>query len=550
MPSVNVAMEGSLREGAVDLLAASIRPLLDRRAGTITESVSDVRTAFSSWDNCMKFTYCKWPVIALLIVGGLIIFSVVWCLIRCLCCGLSCCCQCFSCLKCCGNCCGCCDPPKGTPHKYLDGQHHSPNQGYRSQEPMYAGPVNNGPLNNGPKPPAPFAVNEPPKYAEFDVSKKSGNDDALPAMPSWEGSANQKVALEETVELDDLKKRPEGAMASPSGQNVAFMAASARGPTTPGNYGGAPYGVPGAVASASPYQTGRPGVSDPYAGNATGYNNMDMNGGAYAQQDQVYHGYGAGGMAMGQGRGLPGSPAGGAYGQGRGYPGPQNPQGSYDNYGRGDTQGYGAEPGYGQNLASPYEDQNAVAAPYGGRGPTRSPAPHQQGGYGYGDAPRRSPAPQGEYGYGDAPRRSPAPQADYGYGDRPVRTASPQVDHGFADGPGRTASPQQDYGYGAGAQGYGARSRTPQAQRKYSSDSTRPLNPQRQYSNNGPSQAPMSPLHNNAAGYGQEQRHDDGYGGRPQGPSRQNTGGDGYPGYQAYQPTGGNSRNQQGWNGV
>lgn len=60
MPSVNVAMERSLREGAIDLLAASIRPLLDRRAGTITESVSDVKTAFSSWDNCMKFTYCKY----------------------------------------------------------------------------------------------------------------------------------------------------------------------------------------------------------------------------------------------------------------------------------------------------------------------------------------------------------------------------------------------------------------------------------------------------------------------------------------------------------
>ncbi|KLU87807.1 hypothetical protein MAPG_06800 [Magnaporthiopsis poae ATCC 64411] len=529
MPSVNVAMERSLREGAIDLLAASIRPLLDRRAGTITESVSDVKTAFSSWDNCMKFTYCKWPVIALIIVGGLIIFSVVWCLVRCLCCGLSCCCQCFSCLKCCGNCCGCCDPPKGTPHKYLDDQYHSPTQGYRAQEPMNAGGL------NGPKPPAPFAVNEPPKYAEFDVSKKSGNDDALPAMPSWEGSANQKVALEETVELDDLKK-PESATANPSAQNLAMMAAPARGPATPANYRGTPYGGPGLVASASPYQAGRPGVSDPYAGNAQGYNNMNMNGGAYGQQDRGYQGYGAGGMAMGQGPIPPGNPANGSYGQGRGYPGSHDRQGSYDNYGRGATQGYGAEPGYGQTPASAY-DQNALASPYGGRGPTRSPAPHQQGGY----------------GYGDAPRRSPAPQADYGFANGPGRMASPQPDNGFGDGPRRTASPQLDYGYAAGNQGYGARSRTPQAQRKYSSDSTRPLNPQRQYSNGGaPSQPPLSPRHN-TGGYGQDQGYGDAYAGRPKGPSRQNTGGGGgaYPGYQAYQPTGGsNSRAQQGWNGV
>jgi hypothetical protein len=60
MPSVNAAMERSLREGAVDLLAASLRPLLDRRAGSITNSATDVKTAFSSWDNCMNFTYCKY----------------------------------------------------------------------------------------------------------------------------------------------------------------------------------------------------------------------------------------------------------------------------------------------------------------------------------------------------------------------------------------------------------------------------------------------------------------------------------------------------------
>jgi hypothetical protein len=58
MPAVDVAMERSLRGGFLDLLAASLRPALHRRdlAGQIT----DVRLAFSSWDNCMQATFCKY----------------------------------------------------------------------------------------------------------------------------------------------------------------------------------------------------------------------------------------------------------------------------------------------------------------------------------------------------------------------------------------------------------------------------------------------------------------------------------------------------------
>lgn len=66
MPSVNVAMERSLRRGVVDglmdLLSASLRPALKRR-DAITDAqgqISDVKTAFSSWDNCMQAVYCKY----------------------------------------------------------------------------------------------------------------------------------------------------------------------------------------------------------------------------------------------------------------------------------------------------------------------------------------------------------------------------------------------------------------------------------------------------------------------------------------------------------
>lgn len=58
MPSVNVAMERSLRGGFLDLLAASVRPALGRR--DLQEQITDVRTAFSSWDNCMQANFCKY----------------------------------------------------------------------------------------------------------------------------------------------------------------------------------------------------------------------------------------------------------------------------------------------------------------------------------------------------------------------------------------------------------------------------------------------------------------------------------------------------------
>jgi len=57
MPAVDVAMERSLRRGFLDLFVATLRPALERR--DIQGQISDVATAFSSWDNCMQVTYCK-----------------------------------------------------------------------------------------------------------------------------------------------------------------------------------------------------------------------------------------------------------------------------------------------------------------------------------------------------------------------------------------------------------------------------------------------------------------------------------------------------------
>ena len=61
MPSINVAMERSLRRGALDLLVSAVRPAVERRdiVGSVAGQITDVRTAFSSWDNCMQANFCK-----------------------------------------------------------------------------------------------------------------------------------------------------------------------------------------------------------------------------------------------------------------------------------------------------------------------------------------------------------------------------------------------------------------------------------------------------------------------------------------------------------
>lgn len=61
MPSIDVAMVRSVRGGVVDILARSVQAGLAPR-GVISEAqgqLSDIKLAFSSWDNCMQATYCK-----------------------------------------------------------------------------------------------------------------------------------------------------------------------------------------------------------------------------------------------------------------------------------------------------------------------------------------------------------------------------------------------------------------------------------------------------------------------------------------------------------
>ncbi|KAK0618200.1 hypothetical protein B0T17DRAFT_509750 [Bombardia bombarda] len=458
MPAVDVAMRRSLRGGFLDLLAASLRPALQRR--DIQGEITDVKMAFSSWDNCMQATYCKWPVIAIIIIGGLIIASIIWCIVRCACCGLSCCCSCFQCFKCCGNCCGCCDPPRGSRNKYLDEPYIPPNQQYKPQEPMNPAWSRDPGYAMGPMSPAvsrpAAAAAAPPQFAEFDAKSGAAHEDALPAMPVWDEAGSKKVLVEEeAVELKPLNK-PEANAQNPAMMAGAIAQNPSRSPENRSPYG-PPLGIPGrGQDNRSPYGPspghspehrspyGPPGNNPPTAGY---FPPGGVESDPYAQNGQDYHqarvaygqgpeqGYGVPVAAIGQGRRSPRMYNDGGYQDDRGSAAPTR-QNTYDNYGGmpGRQQQQGGydqvqQGGYDQAQQGGYDSYGAqgVGQGYGAGGPRRAPRDRQIAGY-----------PQ------DQMRGSPAPQADYG---------------------------------GAA---YDSR---PNTGRNYSSESTRPLRgPQRQYS--------------------------------------------------------------------
>ncbi|KAI1466636.1 uncharacterized protein F4812DRAFT_60204 [Daldinia caldariorum] len=505
MPHVGILMERSLQERSLrgafmDLFARSAVAALGKResAGSISGGIQDAKTAFSSWDNCMQADFCKWPVIAVIIIGGLIIFSIVWCIARCLCCGLSCCCECCHCLKCCGECCGCCDPPKGRKNKYLDEPfvppHHEENQAYRSQAPM-----------NPAFPPAPSP--SVPQYAVFDDGDKK-NADALPAMPSWEGAKTQKVFIEEeSVEMEPLKK-PENVQNNSFPMSNLPPHTTTPSPVAPENRN--PYGPPPAQGGPNGYMAAARAGPDPYTANGQGYDNYnDYNGYGQAPQENMNQGYG---MAAGAMRS-------------------QTPHQDYNNgYGMGAT-----EQGYPQSLSPrPYEDE------YG-----RSASPMS-----YGDPPSYRTAPSNN-GY-DNPSRmgSPGPQAGYGYGNpngAPSRMRTPGPRPGY-DYPQRSQTQTPSYN----------RQYPPVPQRQYSADSARPLvqaAQDQQYSEaQGYLEMPrqQSPVQNNggfdfSSGYSRPEVHSPA-------PVQTQTanGGSAYPGYRTYRPQGQAQAQpqQDNWNGM
>lgn len=120
----------------------------------------------------MAKNFCKWPVIAVIIVGTLILISASWCCIRC-----------------------CCRKRRDKRQTTF----------FNDPVPAYAG---GPPQSDGFHMPPPVQPSGPPpaQYAYFDSSK---NNDDLPVMPSWNGAKSEKVEdpnakATENIELSDV----------------------------------------------------------------------------------------------------------------------------------------------------------------------------------------------------------------------------------------------------------------------------------------------------------------------------------------------------------
>ncbi|EXJ53822.1 hypothetical protein A1O7_09158 [Cladophialophora yegresii CBS 114405] len=146
--------------------------------------VSDAKDTLSSWDKCMDKTYCKWPVIVAIVVGCLILFSVLYCVARCICCGVELCSCCVSCFTCCGSCCKGGGRSRDRPSKYTDDYSRMPPTPYQGYQPAPS-PMAYGGVGNA----------NAPQFATFDdpSSKKVVNEDSLPPMPSWDTAVKRRV---------------------------------------------------------------------------------------------------------------------------------------------------------------------------------------------------------------------------------------------------------------------------------------------------------------------------------------------------------------------
>ncbi|KXT03584.1 hypothetical protein AC578_9992 [Pseudocercospora eumusae] len=180
----------------------------------IGSTVDGVHESLSSWDGCMAHSYCKWPVIAGIVAASLIVLSILWCLARCLCCGLQCCCGCLSCFN------ACCPSPRGR-NRDRGAYQQAPPTPYQYQQPPPMQPPaymtgGAGGAYRG----APVA-----STATFDAPSKKFNEDALPAMPSWQNAQSRRVESDEEVELEKMD-HTSPTHTSPEHQQDAFVANS------------------------------------------------------------------------------------------------------------------------------------------------------------------------------------------------------------------------------------------------------------------------------------------------------------------------------------
>lgn len=130
---------------------------------------------------------------------------------------------------------------------------------------------------------------EPPQYAEFDMSRKGG-EDSLPSMPTWDQGNSRKVALEEeAVEMNQLSKpsstNQSVASASAAAAASAAAVAAAAGASSPQRRP-IPYRQPSPMgasgyASPDPYSNGRRNTYSEYENAPYGAGTPQTGGDSY-----------------------------------------------------------------------------------------------------------------------------------------------------------------------------------------------------------------------------------------------------------------------------
>lgn len=261
---------------------------------------------------------------------------------------------------------------------------------------------------------------EPPQYAEFDVSRRGG-DDSLPSMPTWEQGSSRRVAVEESVEMSSLNRPADGsrsvAASSAAAAASAAAVAAAAGASSPQRRP-IPYRHP------SPMGPGGSAAQDAYAANQHSYNDYDN--GAYghtASQSGGSNQYGAV-AAVPMDLRKPSPRPEDAYDRQQGYDGgqaiPDYAQTGDPYFAPSARQPSPASIGYaigrtGHTPAPPADHghsqhQYGSAGGYGRAYAEDHPSLSNNGGFDFNSGYSRSPPPQQQYGY-DSPydrRGSPA----------------------------------------------------------------------------------------------------------------------------------------------
>lgn len=329
---------------------------------------------------------------------------------------------------------------------------------------------------------APMAARpEPPRYAEFDVARKGG-DDSLPQMPVWESASSKKVKLDDEVEMDHLAQSTTGtttALSALGSAPASHMGAGATSPHRPPGASPTGYMSSHSQLARDGYGQLSPGMSRQNTGPSPP---MDQRG---------YHDYASGPDPIGYG-----------YEQqpNAGYAAPVP--------GRDTGQGFAVEPAY-----PGYQEQQQSFG--------RAPAVYGMRRQGTGDSGGRMDG-RSPYGTDPLSRASPGPR----------QTPRPRGDHPYIPSPRATPAPRQT-GYRQPSYGPAEYDNSAYAGVHRSPPPAWPAQ------DHVLDSAPQSPITNNAgfdftSGYARPQTP--GYDDRRPSESTKSTAQESYPGYKPYQP--------------